>query len=145
MNKNYMHIMSLLLSGMTRNKLGDKFDAALNDAGLGIDHNQLWILIQLWNEDGRKQIELCKSTLKDKFTMSRLIDKMEYKGLVERKEDKLDGRINRIMLTDLGNNLKDECIGITKRIIGDVFEDFSEKELDILGKLLVRVMENVMK
>ena len=140
-----MHIMSLLLSGMTRNKLGEKFDVALEHAGLGIDHNQLWILIELWNEDGRKQVDLCKSVLKDKFTMSRLIDKMENKGLVIRREDKIDGRINRIILTDLANDIKPECMNITREISAEVFDGISDKDLDKLCKLMLRVIRNILK
>ena len=55
---------------------------AFNEHGLSITPEQWIVLARLWQRDGRTVSELSDSTLRDRPTMSRILDSMEASGLV---------------------------------------------------------------
>ncbi|HUQ80740.1 MAG TPA: MarR family transcriptional regulator, partial [Gemmatimonadaceae bacterium] len=67
--------------------------------GEDITPEQWALLIRLWERDGRTQAELSEATFRDAPTMSRIVDVMESRGLLERRADSADGRARRIHLT----------------------------------------------
>ncbi|MGN6530907.1 MAG: MarR family winged helix-turn-helix transcriptional regulator [Ginsengibacter sp.] len=63
------------------------------------------IMACLWRKDGVKQQELADLTLKDKASMTFLIDNLTKRGLVKRAEDAGDRRSKLIYLTAKGRQL----------------------------------------
>lgn len=63
------------------------------------------IMACLWKKDGIKQQELADLTLKDKASMTFLIDNLTKRGLVKRAEDAADRRSKLIYLTPKGKQL----------------------------------------
>jgi DNA-binding MarR family transcriptional regulator len=63
------------------------------------------IMVCLWGKDGIKQQELADLTLKDKASMTFLIDNLTRRGLVRRTEDATDRRSKPIYLTAKGKQL----------------------------------------
>jgi DNA-binding MarR family transcriptional regulator len=63
------------------------------------------IMACLWKKDGIKQQELADLTLKDKASMTFLIDNLAKRGLVKRSEDSKDRRNKLIYLTPKGKQL----------------------------------------
>jgi DNA-binding MarR family transcriptional regulator len=63
------------------------------------------IMACLWKKDGIKQQELADLTLKDKASMTFLIDNLAKRGLVKRTEDIKDRRSKLIFLTGKGKQL----------------------------------------
>src|SRR5687767_7637081 len=58
---------------------------AFREHGVELTPEQWAVLVRLWECDGRTQNELCESTFRDKPTMSRMVDGMAARGLVERR------------------------------------------------------------
>lgn len=63
------------------------------------------IMSRLWGKDGVNQQELADATLKDKASMTYLIDNLSKRGLVKRLEDSKDRRSKLIYLTPKGKKL----------------------------------------
>jgi DNA-binding MarR family transcriptional regulator len=63
------------------------------------------IMACLWRKDGLKQQELADRTLKDKASMTFLIDNLTKRGLVKRADDVSDRRSKLIFLTAKGKQL----------------------------------------
>jgi DNA-binding MarR family transcriptional regulator len=66
----------------------------------------LQIMGYLWENDGANQQEIANATLKDKASMTYLIDNLTRRELVYRQEDFGDRRNKLIFLTDQGWQLK---------------------------------------
>ncbi|WP_183477169.1 MarR family transcriptional regulator [Mesonia hippocampi] len=64
------------------------------------------ILAILWEKNGCSQQYLAQKSFRDRPSISRLIDKMEKDGLVERRNDKNDRRLKLIFLTSAGKSLE---------------------------------------
>ena len=66
----------------------------------------LQIMGYLWENDGVNQQEIANATLKDKASLTCLIDNLTRRELVYRQEDSSDRRNKLIFLTDQGWHLK---------------------------------------
>jgi len=73
---------------------------------LDITFEMLQILIKLWDKDGINQQELANYTVKDKASLTYLIDNLSKRNLVERVEDSSDRRNKLIVLKPEGRKLK---------------------------------------
>lgn len=75
-----------------------------NDISLTYEMQQ--IMACLWKSDGLKQQELADMTIKDKASLTLLIDNLVGRNLVTRRDDPRDRRSNRIYLTPDGKELR---------------------------------------
>jgi DNA-binding MarR family transcriptional regulator len=66
----------------------------------------LQVMACLWNKDGVNQQEIANITVKDKASMTYLIDNLSKRGLVNRLADVNDRRNKLILLTKKGKILK---------------------------------------
>src|SRR3954468_23146823 len=78
--------------------------------GLELTPEQWIVLVQLWEKDGQSQSALSERTLRDRPTMSRILDTMEKSGLVERRVDEHDARSRLVRLTRTGKGLQEKLV-----------------------------------
>ena len=71
-----------------------------------LTYEMLQVLACLWQQDGINQQEIADLTVKDKASMTYLIDNITRRGLVYRQEDSTDRRNKLIFLTEEGKELK---------------------------------------
>ena len=76
---------------------------------------------------------------KDKNSITKLVDAIERKGFVIRKQNPTDRRSNTIVLTELANSLKDDAkakgIFILDKMLARISEEELYNFLDTLNKL----------
>ena len=72
----------------------------LKAGALGTSRAQWVVLVRIKRQPGLSQIELAQQVDIAPITLTRLIDRLEAHGLVERRHDKADRRIRRLFLTD---------------------------------------------
>ena len=99
------------------------------------------VLLELGRESrrgkGLRQRDLQAEMLLTSYNLSRLIDRMEAKGLVRREPCVEDGRGALVVVTDKGRALKQRMWPIYAKAIGARFsERFAEAELAALVQLL---------
>jgi len=110
---------------------------------VGINKEQLLVLKHLMMRNGLVQSDLAMITERDKTTLTRLINKMEAKGWVERVASENDHRCKRIFITDLGKEKYEKIYPILIKNALHVQEDLNEKELENTIKVLKKVTQNL--
>ena len=115
--------------------------AALAEVGLHV--GQEMVLLELWREDGLKGGELAARLRVEPPTVTRMLQRLEGCGLVERRRDPDDARGVRVYLTERGSALQgpvtERWSGVEKR----AFRGMGEEEKVLLRRLLARVRENL--
>src|ERR1700729_3714197 len=80
----------------------------IKEHGINITFEMLEVMGCLWRKDGINQQEIANLTLRDKSSMTYLLDNLVKRKLVKRVEDDNDRRNKMIYLTKEGNALKDQ-------------------------------------
>lgn len=114
-----------------------------NQLGLEITPEQWIVLARLWQRDGRTVSELSESTLRDKPTMSRILDSMEKSGLLTRTVDRKDARSRIVALTREGKALRKKLVPVAKGLVERLEGDVPEADLLITRRTLRRLFENL--
>jgi len=94
--------------GAAARKLAKFYAQALADQSL--TPSQLFLLRQLWLEDGLPLRDLGVRAQLDATSTTWLVDQLEHAGLVERKRNSPDRRIVRVWLTETGRSSQDKLI-----------------------------------
>ncbi len=90
--------------GAAARKLAKFYVKAL--AGQRLSPSQLFLLRQLWFEDGLPLRDLALRSQLDATSTTWLVDQLEQTGLVERKRNDPDRRIVRVWLTEAGRQTR---------------------------------------
>jgi len=131
--------------GRTCHFMRRAFTARFHGGGHQITPEEWVLLNRLWNRDGQRQAELADSTIKDRTTVTRLLDGMVKKGLVRRETDPTDRRVVLAWLTDEGKGLKRQLIPIAERLLKDATAGISRKDLEITTKTLSKFQSNLLE
>ena len=82
-----------------KNYLRQFIQSKIKEHNISLTFEMLEILACLWQQDGINQQELADKTIKDKSSMTYLVDNLVKRGMVKRVADKNDRRNNLIFLT----------------------------------------------
>src|SRR5215210_2906263 len=94
---------------------------------------QFDVLAHVGATEGISQQELADSLLVTKGNVCQLLDRMEGRGWISRRQQ---GRANRLFLTDVGRRLFDEVVPAHEALITGRFSVLSEGEQERLHELL---------
>ncbi len=86
--------------------LRQQLQSKLKEHSLDISFELLEVMSFLWKKDGMNQQELADMAVRDKSSMTYLIDNLVKRNLVERMEDETDRRSKRVLLTKEGKLLQ---------------------------------------
>ncbi|MDB5088497.1 MAG: transcriptional regulator, MarR family [Mucilaginibacter sp.] len=116
----------------------------IKEHAINITFEMLEVMGCLWRKDGINQQEIADLTLRDKSSMTYLLDNLVKRTLVKRVEDGNDRRNKLIYLTKEGNELREQL----NPWVAEVYEMASE-EVDVNnlqnGIALVNKMINNLK
>lgn len=132
-----------ILTGKISTAINRTFLRAFALEGVDITTEQWSILACLWQKDRVTQQSLCSLTLKDKPSMTRLIDNLEKRNLVIRVADHKDRRINLIHLTDSGMALQTKATEIVQKIASKTLNKITDEELNVCRSVLKKIMTNL--
>ena len=100
---------------------------------------QFMLIDILWNQGEMTQQQLSDQLQKDKNSVTKLVDAIEKKGFVIRKQNPHDRRANTLVLTEKANELKpgakQKGISILDQILEGISEDELRRFLSTLRKL----------
>ena len=133
--------------GFTTNRLANRLRAELaagfEERGFDVTPDQWLVLGRLREGDGISQKELGERIAKDKTNTARIVEVMERKGLVGRREDGDDQRQRLIYMTDFGRNTHQQLIPIAQAVLQRAQRGFSSEEVNQLIATLNRVYDNL--
>ncbi len=102
----------------------------------GLNNAQFDVLAHVGAAEGIVQQRLADSLLVTKGNVAQLLDRMEKRGLIERRPE---GRTNRLYLTEVGRRLFAEVVPAREDLIAELLSVLSKEEQrhlsDILRKL----------
>lgn len=84
--------------------------------------------------------DLCRDLHHDSGAMTRLIDQLESRELIERRRNAEDRRVIELHITKAGNELLDELIPTACGMLNSALDDFSRDEVKQLQSLLRRMI-----
>lgn len=88
-------------------------------SGLGLSSAQWRLLVRVAKEDGVAQARLAELLEIEPISVSRLVDRMEEGGWIERRSDATDRRVRMIFLTPKAS----EAYALIKSLAGEVYEE----------------------
>jgi MarR family transcriptional regulator, transcriptional regulator for hemolysin len=106
---------------------------------LGLSLREQCVLIKALDGD-RTQIQLAELCQVDKTTMVVTVDKLEQRGLVERRPAPNDRRARIIAVTDAGRELAQSGDDLVQGIFEDVLGTLSDDEREVFTGALTRLV-----
>jgi MarR family transcriptional regulator for hemolysin len=110
--------------------------------GMGVTRAQWKVLFRLERQPGLRQIELADMLDIEPITLSRIVDRLEEGGHVERVADPSDRRAWRLHVTARAQPLIAKLRAVADEMISDAFAGIDPKDIDITRAVLGRVREN---
>ena len=106
-----------------------KFNELLKEKNIDeFNGSQGVILYSLWNNKELTIKEIGKITGLAKTSLTSMLDRMEEKGLIRRKDNSEDKRSIKIMLTDKAKELEKDYNDISNKMSNIFYKNFSDKE-----------------
>lgn len=123
------HLIRRAYSGMLA-----RLEEAFADADVTM--TQWIILVNLRDGHMRTAADICQRLSYDSGALTRVLDQLEHRSLIERRRSSGDRRVVELSLTDAG---RDMVAGLLPLVIGvqnDLLENFTETEAAMLVSLL---------
>ncbi|ASM71316.1 MULTISPECIES: MarR family winged helix-turn-helix transcriptional regulator [Roseobacteraceae] len=118
--------------------------ALFRAAGHPINPEEWAILLVLWKQSPQTPGALADVTIKDRTTVTRLIDAMVRKGLVIRTEDPDDRRRSIVAVSVHGHAVKSELIGIAQGLIDRTLGGIPREDIDTTTRTLQAMTQNLL-
>ena len=120
--------------------VGQEVDHELEPSGLT---NAQWVpLLKLHMGTASSVAEVARECQLDAGSMTRLLDRLEAKGLVRRLRTSKDRRIVNLELTDEGREAAKQIPQVLCRVQNAHLQGFSADEWNTLKNLLRRILDN---
>lgn len=128
-------------SHVMRNTFRDTFSAAGHD----ITPEEWGLLNRLWENDGQRPADLAASTIRDRSTVTRLLDRMVEKGLAYREVDPNDRRALRTWLTPAGRALRKDLTPVAEELLHRTTRGIPARDLEVTVQTLRRFQANLIE
>jgi DNA-binding MarR family transcriptional regulator len=126
-----------------KNHVRQHIQQKIKEHQLNLSFEMLEVMAYLWKKDGINQQEVADQTLRDKSSMTYLIDNLAKRNLVKRTEDEKDRRNKIIYLTEEGMALRDKLFPWAQDVYGQAATDICETDLQQSVLLINRMIENL--
>jgi DNA-binding MarR family transcriptional regulator len=103
------------------------------------------ILFALWSKDDISITELSRETLLHKSTLTKMLDHLEQSDHITRRPSSTDRRTINVQLTEKNRRLKRKYEEVSEEMRRIYYKGFTQEEIDQLGNLLTRVLDNLME
>ena len=125
----------------TARKIYQYVGKQIND--FNITPEQFIVLKELLKEEGISQKKLSLKLDKDQNTVKAIIDKLEKKSLVKRKENESDKRAFSLFLTDKAKNELPKMEEHEKKVLEKIINGLDIENADNLLKILEKIRNNI--
>jgi DNA-binding MarR family transcriptional regulator len=133
-----MHrVRTEILAAVDRELQGDQHLGAME-----VTSAQFIILATLSMGIAKSASDLCKGISYDAGAMTRMIDRLEEKGLLRRSRDPGDRRLVNLELTEKGSAALPRMRDISMKVLNRFLQGFTKAEARQLEGFLTRMLEN---
>jgi DNA-binding MarR family transcriptional regulator len=127
------------LLGRARLKLAKSLDLEL--ATLGITHQQGAILMMVAGGQCQAAADLSREMYIDSASMTRMVDRLEKRGLMQRVPNEHDRRVVNLRLTEEGSTLAADLPKTYVQVLNRHFAHFTREETETLKHLLRKMLQ----
>jgi len=131
----YLNLASCRMKQYTAN--------VLKQNEVNLTPEQFLLIDLLWNHGSMSQQKLADMMHKDKNSITKLVDGLEKKRLVVRRQDKNDRRSNLIVLTPTADGMKLEAKEKGVTMLDDILKGITEEELRSFLSTLDKITKNM--
>ena len=114
-------------------------------SGFDITPEQWRLILKIAENEGYSQGGLADDVLNDRPNITRILDVLERKDLIRRKNDPSDRRNTLIFLTEKGKNLIDTLLPDVIEEKEKYYKGLKEKDVDELRRILSVIEANLVK
>jgi len=132
--------INFLLGMICRAQRGKMSDAL---AEIGLYAGQEMFLWHLWQQNGLTQSQMVERLCVQPPTVSKMLDRLEKAGLVERRPDAENSHLSRVYLTEEGDIRQRAVRDIWMNVEQRISEGLSVEERIVLRRLLLHIHENL--
>ena len=119
-----------------------KYNNAFRELGFDLTTEQ-WVLIEkLYHQNGQSQSDLAEGSYKNAPTVSRIIDLLSKKGLVERLRFDNDRRRYKIFLTTEGQQIVEACYPKILELRAEGWQDLTDEDYNNFIRIIEKITEN---
>lgn len=112
---------------------------------LGLTRSQWFVIAHLFRTDGQTQRDLADELDMERAPLSKLLDRLESGGWVERRPDPDDRRAKRIYITGKIDSLMIEGIAVGQVLTDDIFsgidDEAREEFITVLAQARSKLVE----
>src|SRR5260221_14702293 len=101
------------------------------------------ILLQLWIEEGIPQSQLAACMEVEPPTATKMLQRMERAGLIERRPDPKNARVSLVYLTERGRALEQPVLDVWRQLEGRTVSVLSLTKKTLLHRFLLKVVTNL--
>lgn len=101
------------------------------------------MLVQLADEGGLTQSQLAERCKIQSPTVTKMLQRMELQGLVERRPHPADRRVTQVFLTEKGLGLRQAVDEIWAELDARMIAGLRTEERLLLERLLIKVQQNL--
>ena len=112
---------------------------------IGLYRGQPPMLHMLWKGEGCTQSDLAAHLHVQPATITKMLQRMEHAGFIERRPDPEDQRVSRVYLTAAGRNIEDAVRQRERQAGEELLMGFSPEEQQVLVQFLTRLRDNLLK
>ena len=112
---------------------------------LGLYRGQPPVLRALWEAEGITHSDLAARLHVQPATITKMIQRMERAGFVERRPDQKDQRLSRVFLTQAGRAIRGEVHRVWHTLEDETFRGFSQEERALIGRFFLQMRDNLMQ
>jgi len=113
------------------------------DCGYKLTAQDFGILFRLWKQDGLSQVQIASLMMRDKTTITRRLDALVKKGLIERRVDSIDRRLFRIHLTQDGMKATESLMMVVDEFQKEVLAEIPDEHKEITINTLKKITEYI--
>lgn len=128
-------------------RIRSRADAALRrafqESGHDMTPEQWNVLARIREVEGMNQCQLGDKVLKDRHNMTRILNRLEKKGLIERQRCSDDRRSFRLYATDAGRTVERELTAVALKQRDYRYKGMSKQEIELLRGLLEQIFINI--
>ena len=114
----------------TRMTFRQTIQRVLKSNNVDMTFEMLQVMHRLWKKPGVSQQYLAEQTAKDNACLTNLINNLEKKGWVERREDPSDRRNKQIHLTEAGEELSHRVKPLLHNIYDEVGARLTTRQIE---------------
>ncbi len=112
---------------------------------IGLYRGQPPVLLALWEQEGVTQTELSERLKIAPATVTKMLQRMEKTGFIQRKPDAEDQRVSRVYLTKAGRAIQGDVETVWKTMEAETFANFTSEERAVLRRFLLQMRENLLR